>query len=343
METLRIDIWSDIACPWCYVGKRRLEAALGLDGAPRVELVWRSFELDPAAPKVAPADPPYTERLAKKYGTSPERAGDMIQRMSQVAATDGIDMRFDRIRPGNTFDAHRLVHLAKSRGLQDAMKERLFRAYLTEGEAIGDPAVLERLGAEVGLDPQDIRDLLGSDRYAADVRGDETQARELGITGVPFFVIGGKYGISGAQSADVLASALQRAHAELTTAVDDVGVCGPDGCVCGVDNPVHNPVDYLWETFFRQGVTPGEHDTLLTRYSDGPGYPPGTFNTCSTSLSPSGTALAKNAALDGVGRTGLYYRDLPFGASDDVGTENRLRSSSSRARLSSKRRSTAAC
>ena len=231
METLRIDIWSDIACPWCYVGKRRIEAALRQDAAPPVEIVWHSFELDPAAPRVPPPDPPYAERLAKKYGTTPERAGDMIQRMTQVAATDGLDMRFDRIRPGNTFDAHRLVHLAKSSGLQDAMKERLFRAYLTEGDAVGDPAVLARLGADVGLDAADVADVLGSDRFAADVREDEKQARELGITGVPFFVIGGKYGVSGAQSADVLASALQRAHAELATALNAVGVCGPDGCV----------------------------------------------------------------------------------------------------------------
>ncbi len=231
METLRIDIWSDIACPWCYVGKRRLEAALQQEGAPPVEIVWRSFELDPSAPKISPTEPPYADRLAKKYGTTPARAGEMIQRMTQVAATDGLDMRFDRIRPGNTFDAHRLLHLAKSRGLQGALEERLFRAYLTEGEALGDPAVLERLGIDVGLDAQEVRDVLGSDRYAGDVRGDQAQARELGITGVPFFVIGGKYGVSGAQSAEVLGSALQRAHAELATAVDAVGVCGPDGCV----------------------------------------------------------------------------------------------------------------
>lgn len=231
MQPLVVQIWSDIACPWCYVGKRRLEAALRHEGAPAVEIVWRSFELDPAAPATSEPGVSYAERLARKYRTDVGRATEMIDRMTGVAAADGLDFRFDRIRPGNTFDAHRLLHLAREHVLQDALKERLFRAYLTDGEAIGDHAVLERVAIGAGLDVREVRDVLGSERYGAGVRADEAEARELGITGVPFFVIGGKYGVSGAQTSDVLLSALTRAQAELVQAVDAVGVCGPDGCV----------------------------------------------------------------------------------------------------------------
>ncbi|HEX6240937.1 MAG TPA: DsbA family oxidoreductase, partial [Polyangiales bacterium] len=143
-EPLRIDIWSDIACPWCYVGKRRLEAALKQFPAP-VAVTWHSFQLDPSAPRTLPASPPYAERLARKYGVPPAQGQAMITRMVQTAAEDGLAMDFERIQPGNTFDAHRLLHLAKLRGRQDALEERLFAAYLCEGQAIGEPEVLLRL------------------------------------------------------------------------------------------------------------------------------------------------------------------------------------------------------
>src|SRR5688572_13548676 len=139
MKKLRIDVWSDIVCPWCYVGKRRLEAALAqFPQRAAVEVVWRAFELDASAPAVRDEGVPYAERLARKYGTTVDQAQKMIERMIEVAAADGLDFRFDRIRPGRTFDAHRLLHLAAERGLQDALKERLLRAYMTEGAAIGD-------------------------------------------------------------------------------------------------------------------------------------------------------------------------------------------------------------
>jgi len=232
VKRLRIDVWSDIACPWCFVGKRRLEAALArTPDADPIELVWHSFELDPRAPAVLDASTSYVARLAAKYRTSEAQAQAMIDRMTETAAADGIAMRFDRIRPGNTFDAHRLVHLGKERGRQDAVKERLLRAYLTEGEPIGDRGALARLAGEAGLDAAEVAEVLATDRYAREVRADEALASELGITGVPFFVLGGRLGVSGAQPADVLAGAIAKAR-ELVAVeqVADGEVCGPDGC-----------------------------------------------------------------------------------------------------------------
>lgn len=233
MQRLRIDVWSDIACPWCYVGKRRLEAALArFPRRDAVTLVWRSFELDPAGPRTAEPGGSIAARLARKYGTGLAQADLMLRRMTATAAADGIDMRFDRLRPGNTFDAHRLLHRAHEHGRQDALKERLFRAYFTDGEAIGDPGVLARLAGEAGLDVAEARDVLASDAHARDVRADEEQARRLGVTGVPFFVLGGRHGVSGAQPSDVLLTALATAWAEANpdAATADGAVCGPDGC-----------------------------------------------------------------------------------------------------------------
>ena len=234
MAKLRVDIWSDIACPWCYVGKRRLEAALeGFEHRDGVEIVWRAFELDPSAPRERDGSVSYVARLASKYGASVAQAEQMIARMTETARGDGLDFRFDRVRSGNTFDAHRVLHLARERGLQDAVKERFLRAYMTEGEPIGDPDALARLAAEVGLDEEEVRATLASDAFAAEVRADEQQASELGIRGVPSFVLGGKYAVSGAQPAELLAGALHKAWSELAPqplVFEEGAVCGPDGC-----------------------------------------------------------------------------------------------------------------
>jgi predicted DsbA family dithiol-disulfide isomerase len=235
MPTLRIDIWSDIACPWCYVGKRRLEGALAqFAHKDDVAIHWRAFELDPSAPRVRDADGGYAARLARKYGSSTAQAEERLRHMTELAAADGLDFRFDRIRPGNTFDAHRLLHLAGLRGVQDALKERLLRAYMTEGQAIGVPEVLAPLAREAGLDEAEVRALLDGDRYAAEVRADEAEAHALGISGVPFFVIGGRLGVSGAQTSDVLLGALDRGWSELRAApieqLAEGAACGPDGC-----------------------------------------------------------------------------------------------------------------
>ena len=234
MARLHIQIWSDIACPWCWVGKRRLEAALaGFPHRAEVDVTWRAFELDPGAPRVQGEDQSYAERLARKYRTSEARAEQMLDQMTATAAADGIEMRFDRIRPGNTFDAHRVLHMAAERGLGDAAKERLLRGYLGEGEAIGEREVLVRLAGEIGLDEEEVRAMLASDGHARAVRADQAEAAALGIHGVPFFVIG-RYGVSGAQPAEVLGQVLERAWAELPAALEIAGAdgpaCGPDGC-----------------------------------------------------------------------------------------------------------------
>ena len=236
MKTLRVDVWSDIACPWCHVGKRHLEQALAqFPHCDDVEVLWRAFELDPSAPAELPSEISYAERLAKKYSSSREEAEQMIRRMTETAARDGLDFRFDKIRPGNTFDAHRVVHLAHDRGKQDAVKERFLRGYLSEGAAIGNAETLVRLAADAGLDAEEVRATLASDAYTLDVREDEEEATELGIRGVPFFIIGGRYAISGAQPAEILLRALTLAWKDIAPrpvpiAGDAAEACGPDGC-----------------------------------------------------------------------------------------------------------------
>ncbi|HTV22907.1 MAG TPA: DsbA family oxidoreductase [Polyangiaceae bacterium] len=232
MPQLRIDIWSDIACPWCYVGKRHLEQALGsFPEAKSVEIVWHAFELNPSAARET-HEGPYAERLAKKYGMSPKEAQSRIDHLVSVGKSDGLTLDFERIRPGNTFDAHRIVHYAREAGKQDAVKERFLRGYLSEGEAIGDPAVVARLAVDAGLDAERVSAILASDEYAREVRTDEAEAHRLGIHGVPFFVVGGRYALSGAQPAELMGRALQQAWSELAAPVEfgEGAACGPDGC-----------------------------------------------------------------------------------------------------------------
>jgi predicted DsbA family dithiol-disulfide isomerase len=232
MPQLRIDIWSDIACPWCYVGKRHLEQALArFPHAPSVQVVWRAFELNPSAPREA-HEGPYAARLAKKYGMTTKQAQSRIDHLVDVGKRDGLVLDFERIRPGNTFDAHRIVHYAGERGLQDAVKERFLRGYLSEGEAIGDPDVVARLAVDAGLDTDRVSAILSSDEYASEVRTDEAEAQRLGIHGVPFFVLGGRYALSGAQPVELIERALEQAWAELEAPVEfaEGAACGPDGC-----------------------------------------------------------------------------------------------------------------
>ena len=229
---MHVEIWSDIACPWCYVGKRRFEAALAAyEHRDEVTLTWRSFELDPHAP--AQRDEDGATHLAQKYGMSREEALSMQARMTEAAAGDGLEFRFDIARGGNTFDAHRIVHLAVAHGAQDAMKERIMRAYLTEGELISDRATLERLALEVGLPGDEVRDVLSSDRYAAEVRDDERTAAGLGISAVPFFVVDRAIGASGAHPPQQLLELLRQARAANPPAgVAAAETCAADGSGC---------------------------------------------------------------------------------------------------------------
>ncbi len=209
---MKVDIWSDVACPWCYIGKRRFDAALArFEHSASVDVRWRSFELHPSAPPLR--EESYVDHLMGKYRISAGEAEDMIDGMIEAGARNGVVLRFDRAKPGNTFDAHRLLHWAAERGVQADMKERLLRAAFTKGAAIGDREVLVALAGEAGLDPDEVRAMLDSDRFAADVRGDERRAAELGITSVPFFVMGG-FGVVGAQPPELLLQALQDAWAE---------------------------------------------------------------------------------------------------------------------------------
>jgi predicted DsbA family dithiol-disulfide isomerase len=229
---ISIDVWSDIVCPWCFVGKRRLDRALA-EFAHRdaVDVRWHAFELDPSAPRSHEGG--YVERLARKYGTDTAAAQAMIARMVAVAADDGITLDFERARPGNTFDAHRLVHFAAGRVLQPALEERLFRATFTEGLPIGDRETLVGLAADVGLDEEQARAVVFSDAGADAVRADEAHAAELGIRGVPFFILDGKYAISGAQPAELLGEALEHVWREAgeAAAVTASGpACDADGC-----------------------------------------------------------------------------------------------------------------
>lgn len=213
---LTVEIWSDVVCPWCYIGKRRFEQALEqFEHAGEVTVMWRSFELDPQAP--ATAEGTAAERLAAKYGMSLERANTLHAEMTERAAGEGLEFHFDRSRGGNTFDAHRLIHLAATYGHQAAAKERLMRAYFTEGEAISDRETLVRLVAEVGVDAEEARAALEEGRFAEDVREDELLATQLGIQGVPFFVLDRRFGVSGAQPPEVLVQALQKAWDEAVT------------------------------------------------------------------------------------------------------------------------------
>lgn len=206
---MKIEVWSDFACPFCYIGKRRFEGALEhFEHKDEVEVVFRSFELDPNAPRKTEEN--MHSILASKYGMSYEKAKGMNDNLTEQAKAVGLDYYFDTMQPTNTFDAHRLTHWAGEFGKRYEMTERLFKAYFTESELLGDHAVLARLAGEIGLDEKAAAKMLESDAYKEDVHEDEGQSSRLGISGVPFFVVNQKYGISGAQPEEVFVNALDK-------------------------------------------------------------------------------------------------------------------------------------
>ncbi|WP_328497155.1 DsbA family oxidoreductase [Streptomyces sp. NBC_00414] len=235
---MRVEIWSDIACPWCYVGKARFEKALtAFPHRDDIEVVHRSFELDPGRAKgdIQPVIP----MLTKKYGMSEAQAQAGEENLGTQAAAEGLDYRTRDRDHGSTFDMHRLLHLAKERGRQDELIQGLYRANFAEERSVfGDDERLVELAVDAGLDADEAREVLADPAaYADEVRADEREAAELGANGVPFFVLDRKYGVSGAQPAEVFAQALEQAwvsHSPLKliqpAGQGDAEACGPDGC-----------------------------------------------------------------------------------------------------------------
>ena len=210
---MRVEIWSDVVCPWCYIGKGRFEKALArFDHSDEVEVVWRSFQLHPEHPKGVRE--PLEESLAAKIGGTVEQVRVMNDHVKTLAAAEGLYYDFESYTLVNTFDAHRLTHLAKAHGLGAELHERFLRAQLIEGEILDDADTLVRLSAEIGVPEDDARRVLEDDDYTADVNEEIRELRALGGNGVPFFVIDRRYGISGAQSTEVILRALETARAE---------------------------------------------------------------------------------------------------------------------------------
>jgi predicted DsbA family dithiol-disulfide isomerase len=231
---MKIEIWSDVVCPWCYIGKRRLESALA-DFPHEVEIVWRSYQLDPGAP----ATPVETvaDYLGKKYGGGPENGRRMVDRVEAIAAEEGMIWRHQASQRASTIDAHRLLHLAlEEHGthVQGELKEALLAAYFVRAENPADHDVLRKAAADAGVDAGRVDEVLDTTEYLDDVFADLERAGAYGATGVPFFVVEGRYGIAGAQPAEVIRQVLDRAWADTHPAIQlldaDGNVCGPDGC-----------------------------------------------------------------------------------------------------------------
>ena len=206
---MQVDIWSDVVCPFCYVGKARFDKALaGFEGRDDVEVAYHSFELDPSWPRGQTM--PTMQMLATKYQLSPADAEAAESRVAGLAQAEGLGFQANRVL-GNTFDLHRILHLASDQGFQHRLLDAIYRAYFGEAADVFDPDVLAKLAEGAGLDPEDVHQVLDSDDYTADVRQDEEQARQLGINGVPFFVLDGRLGVSGAQSIETFTAALRQA------------------------------------------------------------------------------------------------------------------------------------
>jgi predicted DsbA family dithiol-disulfide isomerase len=239
---MRIDVWSDVVCPWCYIGKRRLEQALA-ETSDTPTIIWHSFQLDPSSTNDDPRD--LATRLGEKYGRGPEWGLQANAHVTEIAAELGLEYHLDQAKSANTVDAHRLMHLARvmvdagevPADTQDRLSERLLKAYFTDGLPVGDHSTLTDLATESGLPSDRVREVLASTTYAEEVEADQAQALAYGANGVPFFVIDEKYGVSGAQPVEVFQEALRRANADrkpitlvTSPAATDDSACGPDGC-----------------------------------------------------------------------------------------------------------------
>lgn len=207
---IKIEVWSDINCPFCYIGKRHLESALqAFQKSNNIEVVWKSFELDPSSNPPKGAD--NTDLLAKKYGRDRQWAMQMNEKLTHMAAQAGLHFHLDKVIAANSFNAHRLIHLAKTHGLSEKIKEKLLAAKFVEGEDIGDNETLRKAAISIGLDSLEVTEVLESDLFGEKVRADEEEARALGIKGVPFFLFNKQKAISGAQGPEVFLAALNEA------------------------------------------------------------------------------------------------------------------------------------
>jgi protein disulfide-isomerase len=233
---MKVEVWSDIMCPFCYIGKRHYESALEkFEGKNQVEIEWHSYQLDPTIPKHIPNRENVYQYLADKKGISFEQSAKMHDRVIEMAKHAGLDYRFDKAIVANSFDAHRLIQLAKEKNLGDAAEEKLFHAYFTEGRDFGDHDTLISIGKEIGLNEGDIRSALVSDVYADKVEQDIKEAAEIGIQGVPFFVFDRKYAVSGAQPAEYFLQALKQSLGEWKKANPDTELAPAEGAVCNPD------------------------------------------------------------------------------------------------------------
>jgi predicted DsbA family dithiol-disulfide isomerase len=214
-STVKVDIWSDIACPFCYLGKKKFEAGVAASGVP-VEVEYHSFELAPDTPEDVTGS--HAEKIAQKMRVSVAEARAMEQRITETARAEGLEFDYERMRPAKTLKAHQLLHYAKAQGKQAQMKDRLMRAYFTEGRHVGRIEELADLAADIGLDRHEVIEVLETGRYADAVQDDIAQAQAYGIRGVPFFVIDGAYALSGAQDTATFAQALAQAHNDKATA-----------------------------------------------------------------------------------------------------------------------------
>lgn len=233
---LKIQIWSDIMCPFCYIGKRKIEGALAqFENKDSVVIEWKSFELDPGF--TATPNESIVTHLAEKYGRDTDWAQSMIDNMTENAKNSGLAFHFEKAILANSLNAHRLLHLAKKHNLSNELKELLFRAYLTEGKNVNDLNTLQEIGQNAGLSIDEIKQLINSDIYTEEVRKDQQEAQALRITGVPFFVFDNKYAVSGAQATDVFLKTLEKTWEEgnFTPSIQiqnptETNSCGIDGC-----------------------------------------------------------------------------------------------------------------
>ena len=223
---MRVDIWSDVVCPFCYIGKKRLEAAAQEAGI-ELEVHWHSFQLDPEAP--VRQEVSNSERLAQKYGRTVAEVEEMQRNIAEMAKAEGIEFNWEGANSGNTFNAHRLIHLAQSKGLGNEAQEAFFYSYMTQGLAIGERETLEDVAARIGLNPVEVDDLLDSEEYADFVKFDQEVAHEqLKVTGVPFFVFDQRVALAGAQPKEVFLQVFEKALDTSTNS--QAAQCSPETC-----------------------------------------------------------------------------------------------------------------